>query len=122
MQREIDFCRKKIESLATNHSVWYYYTQIVCQYLKRYFNKKSSSNDEEKEHESNGWTQQRQEQIKWIQGIINKQPYAPRASLFYIDLLTDKENTNLNDLNQAKAILAQLSEKLIELDLIIMVI
>lgn len=122
LQREIEFCRGKIEVLATNHAVWYYYTQIVTQYLKGLCNDTNKpstdnddNNDEQKESGSSvslSWTKLRQEQIKWIQSILDKQPYAPRASLFYIDLLTDKDNTNINDLNQAKALLVQLSEKI----------
>lgn len=104
LQREIDFCRKKIENLATNHAVWYYYTQIICQYLKNF-----CDNDKDNKYK---WNEERVKEIKWIQSVLNKQPYAPRATLFYIDLLIDKKYTNLNDLNKAKECLALLSQKI----------
>merc|ERR1719361_1792838 len=82
LQREIAFCRDKIEKLASNQSVWYYYTQIVNVYLKK---------------ACKSWGEERAEQIKWIQSVLDQQPYAPRAILFYVDLLTDKGTANEKD-------------------------
>eukprot|EP01083_Nonionella_stella_P117814 351488_1 len=98
LQREIDFCRKKIEKLAANHSVWYYYSQVVRQYLKN-------------NCDSQSWTNHRLQQIKWIQTVLNKQPYAPRAILFYVDMLTDAQNTNEKDLIEARTLLQLLANK-----------
>ena len=96
LQREIAFCRGKIEKLAGNQSVWYYYTQIVTTYLKK---------------ACKTWNEERMEQIKWIQSVLEHQPYAPRAILFYVDLLTDKEATNKKDLCRAKELLTLLANK-----------
>mmetsp|Transcript_33318 Transcript_33318/g.53395 ORF Transcript_33318/g.53395 Transcript_33318/m.53395 type:complete len:349 (-) Transcript_33318:94-1140(-) len=102
LQREIAFCQEKIQKLATNHAVWYYYTQIVCVYLKQLC----------KEDGKLSWSEYRADQVKWVQSVLDKQPYAARATLFYVDLLRDKETTNVADLGQAKMCLALLAEKI----------
>jgi len=96
LRREIAFCRSKIEKVAANQSVWYYYTQIVTGYLKQH---------------CDDWKGERMEQIKWIQSVLDKQPYAARAILFYVDLLTDKENADKKALGEAKALLTLLANK-----------